>query len=134
MSTSHKPDARRRARTDRRENWLMFVFGLIGCIIVFAVHAPDRWIEAVASTVLVFGAAIGYFMNRWSSSRFWLAIVAALLLHLVLTWVVFEVLLRSYSDIPWIACWPFMFLESGLIYYLVRKTGDQRLLRSDERD
>jgi hypothetical protein len=112
----------------------MFVFGLLGCIIVFAVHAPDRWLEAVASTVLVFGATIGYFMNRWSSSRFWLVIAAAFPVHLGLTWVVFDVLLRSYSDIPWIACWPFIFFESGILYYLIRRTGEQCLLRTDERN
>jgi ABC-type Na+ efflux pump permease subunit len=101
--------------------------------VIFALGAPDKWITAVYCTIPTFAGTIAYFKNRWSSPRFWNTIAVSFVLHLILTWFVFAILLRQRDDVGFLVCLPFIFLECIVLYHLVLQVGEVSLLRTDER-
>jgi len=109
------------------------VVTFVGCVIAFALDAPDKWLAAIYCTVPTFAGMIEYFRNRWSSSRFWTTMTAALLLHAMLIWLVFEILLRQVISVSFLVCLPFIFGEGFVLYHFVRIVGEQSLLRTDAR-
>jgi len=126
--------AKQKAIFDRRENWILFASASIGYGVLLYLGEPQKWLVAWGTTLLIFVVTIGRFHNRWQSSGFWVAISTALTIHLALVWSIFSVILRSSDDVSFILCVPFILLEGGLIYYFVRRFGDPRLLRTDDKE
>lgn len=102
------------------ENAVLFFLTAAAAIVAFAMKAPDKWLAAIYETVCVFGGMIYFFKVRWRYIRFWLIVIAAFLIHLLLTWLVFEIWLRSWVDVSLTACIPLIFLEAAILYCTVR--------------
>lgn len=102
------------------ENLVGFSLCAVAALVAVVMKAPDKWLAAIYETVCVFVVTIFFFRVRWRYGRFWLIVAATFLVHLVLTWLVFAVLLRSMDDLSLSACIPFVFLEGALLYYSIR--------------
>jgi apolipoprotein N-acyltransferase len=125
--------ARIKSRDSKWEGALDFALTVAAGLVVFALHAPDRWLAAIYCTVVAFSATIWYFRNRWHSDNFWITMSMAFLIHILVTWFIFAIVLRGVFDIGLLICVPFIFIECFLLYHLVRSVGEQSLLRTDSR-
>ena len=108
---------------DKADRWItaasIFVT-LVGVLVVYALHAPDRWIAAVFCTVVVFSGMISLYRNQWRFLQFWLLLGMAFFIHLAVFYWLFSRTFNQTSSIPLLLCVPFVFLEAGLIYFALR--------------
>jgi hypothetical protein len=93
---------------------------MIAAVIAGVVGAPDKWLAAIFVTVVTFAGMISYFRKSWPSKQFWAIMTAAFLIHLILVWVIFGVLLRQREDVGLLVCLPGILLECFLLYHAVR--------------
>lgn len=107
-------------RTSTWEQVITVAVTLIAALFAVAMGAPDKWLTAIFVTVVTFGGMISFFKARWSSRKFWEIITGAFLVHLVLAWVVFGVVLRQMTDVGLLVCLPGIIVECFLIYHAVR--------------
>ncbi|MGH9524987.1 MAG: hypothetical protein ACRD3E_20870 [Terriglobales bacterium] len=107
------------ARRERWENAVAVVLTLGAGVIAIALGAPDKWLSAIFVTVTVFAGMLSFYWRRWSSAKFWTIMSVLFLAHLVLMWLVFGVVLRSWTDVGLLACVPGALVECFLIYHLV---------------
>jgi hypothetical protein len=120
-------------RESKREGLILFSLAIICCLVISIIGGPDKWMTAVYCTIPTFSGTIAYFRNRWASPIFWSTMAVCFVLHLLLTWFVFAILLRQVDDVGFLVCLPFIFLEGFVLYHVVRQVGEVRLLRTDER-
>jgi hypothetical protein len=121
------------ARFGWREQIITLAVTLLAAAIVYAVRAPSKWLTAIFITVVTFVGVISYFRNRWRSRRFWQIIVAALLVHLVLVWVVFSVVLSGIQGVGFLVCVPVIYFEAYIIYRCVLVL-DEEISHTNRRD
>ncbi len=107
-------------RRDRREKVVCFLLTLCGGVVVCVLGAPNKWLSAVGVTVAVFMAMISYHWRLWASARFWLVTAGLLLIHVVLMWVIFGLLLQRWNDVAFLVCIPGVFVECFFLYYVAR--------------
>lgn len=108
------------ARGTALQNVVLFSLTLAAAIAALILKAPDKWLAAIYETVVTFGGLICFFRLRWRYRRFWLIVASAFSLHLALSWVTFEFLLRDREDVSLAVCVPFIFLEASALYLCVR--------------
>lgn len=127
VATLQLPAMRRWRRTQNgtslREQIALIGVTALLCIVVFALHASDKWMAAIYCTVPTFAGMIAYFRNRVASGLLWPALSGAFLLHLVLLWLVFGLLLRQRTNVPLSICIPAIFGESFILYHMIRFFG-----------
>jgi hypothetical protein len=122
-----------KSRESEWEGFILFSLTILACVVVSIVGAPDKWLSAIYCTIPTFSGTIAYFKNRWTSPTFWTTILICFVLHLLLTWFVFTIVLRQRDDVGFLICLPFIVLECFVLYQLVRQVGEVNLLRTDER-
>jgi hypothetical protein len=105
------------------DGFIYFSVALVASIIVMALHAPDKWLAAVFCTGVPFLGTITYFRGRRTSEGFWRIMTSAFLLHILLMWVIFGVILRERDDVSLLVCVPGILLECFLLNYAVRRLG-----------
>ena len=93
---SNKHEAHSRANT--WEQVITVAVTLVASIVAMVAGAPDKWLAAIFCTVVTFGGIISFFKEKWASRRFWVIVSSILVVHLVLTWVVFGMVLRQRED------------------------------------
>ena len=120
---SNKHEAHSRANT--WEQVITVAVTLVASIVAMVAGAPDKWLAAIFCTVVTFGGIISFFKEKWASRRFWVIVSSILVVHLVLTWVVFGMVLRQREDVGLLTCLPFIFVESFLLYQSVRALGNR---------
>jgi hypothetical protein len=87
-------------------------------VVLYKLHLPQKWDAAVTGTLAPFWYLTGVFRERWAYVRFWISISISFVLHILLTWVVFSVVLRT--DTMGIFVWiPAIMLEGVGLYYLI---------------
>ena len=102
------------------DGFIYFTVGLVASIIVMVLGAPDKWLAAVFCTGVPFLGTVTYFRERWKSRGFWKIMASAFVLHLLLIWVVFGVILRQRDDVGLLVCVPGILLECFLLYHAVK--------------
>ena len=93
---------------------------LVAALIAVFVGAPDKWLTAIFVTVVTFGGMISFYRSRWPSREFWVIISGAFVVHLILVWLIFGVVLRQRADVGLIVCLPAILLECFILYHAVR--------------
>ena len=119
--------------SDRKQQVVEVLVTLAAAVIALLLGAPDKWLAAIFATVVTFGGLISYFKPRWASGLFWKIIAGALIIHLLLIWLIFAVVLRQRTDVGLVVCIPFIVLEYFLLCYVVRFLG-QKLTGRPGRD
>ena len=112
-----------RRRSESKVNWreqiILFSVTVVAAVAAIAVGASDKWLTAIFCTVVVFGATLSSYRRRWHSERFWIVILGAFLIHLLLIWLIFAFALRQRNDVGELACLPAMLFECFLLYRVV---------------
>lgn len=108
-----------RRHTFSSDTFIYVCVALIACVIVMALHLPDRWLAAVFCTGVSFLGTITYFRQKWASRRFWTLIAIAFLLHVPLIYFVFGILLRRQDDVGLLVCLPAVAAECFLLVWAV---------------
>lgn len=116
-----------RKGTGLRGQIVVVAITLLLCIVVLAMHAPDKWLAAIYCTVPTFAGMIEYFRSRLAPRPLWALFSSAFLLHLALLWLVFGVFLRERADVPLLICIPAIFLESFVLYHAIRHANAKLL-------
>jgi hypothetical protein len=112
-----------KSRADRWEQTITVVITLAASVVAIAAGAPDKWLTAIFCTVVTFSGMISYFKRSWRSKRFWAIIGGAFLMHSLLAWVVFGIVLRQRDDVGLLVCLPGILLECFVLYHAVRFCG-----------
>jgi hypothetical protein len=113
---------------DRENPWEQIVtisVTFVASIVALVAGAPDKWLAVIFCTAVTFGGMISFFRKRWVSKKFWLIIASAFLVHLLLSWAVVGMVLRKREDIGLLPCLPVIFVESFLLYHIVRLLDKQ---------
>lgn len=103
-----------------REQFVLVAITLLLGILIFALHAPTRWLAAIYCTVPTFAGMIAYFRGKLAPSVLWASMSGAFVVHLALLWMVFGVVLRHTANIPLWICLPAIFGESFVLYQAIR--------------
>jgi hypothetical protein len=114
---------RRRNRQSRYDSWeqvIAFSLSVIIGIVIVALGGSDKWLTASFATLVPFIAIISSFRDRWGLVRFWLTLGILFMIHMMLIWLIFGVLLRQRTDVGLLICVPAMLAESSILYYLVK--------------
>jgi hypothetical protein len=104
------------AATSRREKVICVLITIVGCALIFLFRAPDRWLAAIFCTVPTLSGLVPYFWQRIPRPAFWSSMSVVVILHALLIWGVFGILLRNVPNVGLLVCVPGIFLESFLIY------------------
>jgi hypothetical protein len=108
------------ARFGGREQMILVLLTFVACLAVFAFGAPDKWLTAVYCTIPTFAGMISYFRKKIAPKTLWAAMSIAFLLHILLLWAIFGVVLKSRGEVGLAVCIPGIFLECFVLYHGVK--------------
>jgi hypothetical protein len=108
------------SRYDSWEQVVAFLLSVIVGIAVVALGGSDKWLTATFATLVPFIAIVSFFRDRWGHRRFWVALGTLLVIHLILIWLVFGIILQQRKDVALLVCIPFMLAESSILYYALK--------------
>ena len=111
-------------KADLKENLIVALIGLIAIVasIIFNQHGlPQKWHAAIMWTGVAFGTVILSSRKKLTSWRFWLVWVSFLLLHMLMMWVIFAIILSNILVLGMLFVVPVGFLESLLLINIMSR-------------
>lgn len=106
-----------------------WVTGLVvivcGALLVRRLEVAPKWYAAMLGTVGPFWYVGWALRARWRFYGFWISFMAWLVVHLIVIWIVFQVLFHSFYDVP-----VFLWVPVGMVETLVLYMGISACERS----
>jgi len=114
------------------ERLILASLALALALLVGLVGAPDKWLTAIFCTIPTFAGMIDYSRSRMQPKILWATMSCAFVLHLLLIWLVFGILLRSKNDVGFFICLPGILVEIFVLYHFVTFI-ERRLMQTRSR-
>ena len=112
----------------RRSSIAMCIVAGIAGVVLYYLNVPQKWDAATVGTLVPFWCLAGVFESRWNRTSFWTSFATCAVVHLAMTWFVFDMLLRNVERVGLSVWVPIIMFEALALYYLMsfldRKLND----------
>ena len=92
---------------------------LLGAIVLYYLRVAQKWDAAFIITLAPFWYLSNVFRSKWAHASFWMSLATSFLLHLLVVWFVFVVILRNVDTVGIFVWIPAAMLEGVPLYYLL---------------
>lgn len=99
--------------------WTACAVAAIGALAMHKFGLPQKWHAAFVGTIAPFWYVAGVFRKRWGYSSFWQSLSVWFVVHLLLMWFVFSVVLRDVATIGLLFWIPAVMIEIVPLYFVV---------------
>jgi hypothetical protein len=100
---------------------LVFVVGSVGTFIMGTRGLSEKWMAAtIYCTAVPFLTTIFQLRKKVSPKALWTTLAGAFLVHVLLLWVLFGVILRQTNSVGLLVCLPGIFLEVVILIQCVK--------------
>ena len=100
---------------------VMIAVGFIAVLIANHFGLSQKWHAAVVGTAVPFGVVTIMYRKKWFCTEFWVSLVALFLVHAVLIWTIFAVLLQNVRTVGILLWIPVTFFETFVLLGLVSR-------------
>jgi hypothetical protein len=118
----HKP------RASFMEYAVLLLVGALSFLLARNLHErgiPLKWATAIMGTVVIFAFVIyvcGNLLTRWA---FWVAVAICFLVHIVVTWMFFQLFLSGFERFSILCFYPLMLIEVFVLLVAVKRIHDK---------
>jgi hypothetical protein len=105
----------------------MCVAIVVGAMALHELKLAQKWQVALGMTAVPFWYITGVLRTRWGLASFWIAMTTYFIAHLLVIWLVFDILLGSFHRVAYVFSIPITMFEG--LFLLMAIDGLERRLR-----
>ena len=99
--------------------WSACAVAVIGALVMHKLGLPQKWHAAFVGTIAPFWYVTGVFRRKWMYPSFWKCLSLLLVVHLLLIWFVFSIVLQNVVTVGMLLWTPVVMIEVVALYILI---------------